>query len=225
MVYCSINSHKRVYHTDDCWYTKRTKERNQIIFNNPEYAEKAGFGPCSCCCQIGQQYRKERREIQAFCSQNGFRHFILHGELYVISAEDTAWRIIPKGAKASSLLILYHESLGGVPYIRNQTDYPCRQYHQQKVLKPNIYSYLEYIKSHDEYRKALLEQRRSEREKLKNDVKQIHDVRKTIARQNRKRGKVKSMKSNGQNRHVKNQQLKMIAKAACSYKSAKAAYI
>ena len=80
-------------------------------------------------------------------------------------------------------------------------------------------------KSHDEYRKALLEQRRSEREKLKNDVEQIHDVRKTIARQNRKRGKVKSMKSNGQNRHVKNQQLKMLAKAACSYKSAKAAYI
>ena len=224
MVYCSINSRKRVYHTEDCWYTKRTKEKNRTTFNNPGLAEEAGYEPCSCCCQIGQQYRKERRAVQGFCSENGYKHFLRHGELYVISDEDTAWRIVPKGA-TPVFLILYHESLGGVHYSREKTDYADRTFHQQKVFKTSVYDYLEYIKSHDAYRRDMREQRRSEREQFKEEVMQIHGVRRTIARQNQKRGKIKSMKSTGHNRHVKNHQLKMIAQAACSYRSAKAAYI
>ena len=224
MVYCSINSRKKVYHTEDCWYTKRTKEKNRIIFNTPSNAENVGYEPCSCCCAIGRQYRKERREVKAFCEKNNYLHFIKNGEFFVVSFEDTAWRIVPKG-KDPVLFILYHENLGGIDYNRNKTPYVDRDFHQQKVFKNDIRSYLGYIKSHDEYRERLLKQRRAEREKFKDEVMQIHGVRKTIARQNRKRGKVKSMKGTGQNRHVANQQLKMLAQATSNYRSAKAAYI
>lgn len=224
MVYCSINSRKRVYHTEDCWYTARTKEENRITFRNPSLAENAGYGPCSCCCEIGRQYRKERRAIRSFCAENGYRHFLRHGEMYVISDADTAWRIVPKG-DSPAFMILYHESLGGVPYDRESTDYPERQFHQQNTFKPDICGYLGYIRCHDEYRKEMLERRRAEREKFRDEVMQIYDVRRIIARQNRKRGKVRSMRGAGQDRHVKNRQLKMLAQAASSYRTAKAAYL
>ncbi len=148
MFLASNNSKNRVFHYGSCRYVKRIGSASIVWFYTAEQAKGAGFIPCSCCSIIGKQYLKEKKEVSAFCSEHGYKHFMYAGELYVISADDTAWRITYSDDKDRSR-VLFHESKRNAPINRTAVPYPERDYHDQNVRKTNILGYLAYIHRHD----------------------------------------------------------------------------
>lgn len=148
MYFSSRNSKRRIFHNDTCRYAKRFQPENRINFYTMEEACNAGFVPCNYCSVIGRQYMSSRQEIDKFCEEHGYSHFMHSGELYVISSDDTAWRITYSGEKGAPRA-LFHESKRQAPINRSAVPYTERKYHDQDVQKTSIMGYLVYIHKHD----------------------------------------------------------------------------
>ena len=144
----SKNSKSRLYHYSFCRYAKTTKKANQVLFYTSEEASQQGYVPCPFCSLIGRQYAKERKMIDSFCDEHNFRHFIYGGELYVISAGDTAWRVCLQNQTGRKKLLM-HESKSHVSYIRRSVPYADRGYHIQIMRDSSLMGYLVYIHKHD----------------------------------------------------------------------------
>ena len=224
MFYSSRYSRKRIYHYADCRYVKRTREDNQIIFHTLEEAKNRNYIPCACCSVIGRQYANDRKSISAFCEHYNFKHFLYLGELYIVSARDTAWKIsyADGNDKGKSLL---HESKSHVSYDRLITPYIDREYHIQKTPTTSIMGYLVYIQRHDVFEKEHKEKIKAQQAICREEVKSIRATQKQAARQNRKHRKHHQFESNGQKRRRSNQQLKALASSFTDYRAARAAYI
>ena len=144
------------------------------------------------------------------------------GELYIISAEDTAWKICSTAGKEAGNYLL-HESKCGVTYQREDTAYEDRTYHVQKMAPNTLMGYLVYILNHDLFEKERTEKNRQEREQQLAEISNIMAIQSRNYRQNlRKRG---SIEDYSQKRRRYNQQLRALASAYSDYYTSKAANI
>ena len=105
----------------------------------------------SCFCVMEMCFA-EKNEIENFCAANGYLFFLRDGELYIISANATAWRICPPKHENGTVYLL-HESKYDVPRYQKLIDYPNRTYHKQNGAFGTIIGYLQYIRNHDTYDK------------------------------------------------------------------------
>ena len=224
MFYSSRYSRKHVFHYADCRYSKRTKEENKISFRSFGEAINAGCVPCAYCNLINRQYEADQKAIDAFCEEFQFKHFLHKGELFIISADDTAWRICSSRDNGKGK-ILFHESKYGVSYDRRLMPYIDREYHIQRTPITSLMGYLVYIQKHDIFEKERKEKQKLERALRKEEVKSIRAVQKQMARQNRKHKKHAHFETSGQQRKRSKQQLRALAFSFTDYKAASAAYI
>ena len=146
----STHSNRKVVHTAHCWHMKRMNPDWQISFPTLGEALAAGYSVCGCCSRMGKHYYREKFQIDRYCKAHGLQHFIRDGRLYIISKEDTVWRIV-QGGKSKDAFFLQHENFKGARYIRRNVPYWDRKFHSQRVRKESITEYLEYIEGHDEY--------------------------------------------------------------------------
>jgi len=216
MFYCSRNSKKHIFHYNTCRYTKHFSKKNRIDFYTVDEAKAAGYVPCSCCSIIGQQYRKCRREVMAFCAEHGFIHFMRDGELYVISARDTAWRICcnMKNGKEKTLL---HESKEHVPYNRRARPYHERIYHVQKAKSTSIIGYLVYILKHDKIEEERDRERKHDKALLIEASKNNKTLHQQITQKQRKHKDRRPVDSYGGARRRANQQLRTLEMTSPDY--------
>jgi hypothetical protein len=217
--YGSKHSKSKLFHYADCEYANRIAGSNKVEFQSIDEAKSQGYKFCPHCCMVGRQYRQDRKAIDGFCRKYGLRHYIFDGDMYVISDEDTAWRISENGKG----LYLLHESKSHIDYDRETTAYEKRDYHVQHMPMTTIMGYLSNILSHDLYEERKSEERRREREKRSEEVRSIRTVQRQISRQNHKKNR--SLEGHSQKRRRSKQQLRALAAAFTDYRSARAANI
>ena len=227
MLYGSRISKKKVFHYGDCIYARRTIQKNKLFFSTVEDAKNKGYKQCPCCSRIPKEYKKNLKTITDFCDKHSLVPILMGDELFIISTDDTAWRICMKGDGSKEKQLL-HESKLFMLYDRRYTSYEKRQYHVQEVPEMGITGFLNYIYKHD-----VKEAKRKEKERivrvnkalLREQVKSIQAVQKQIAMRNRKRSRRGPAESNAQKRRRSNQYLRNIAKSFYDYEAAAAAYI
>lgn len=223
MYYGSRNSKKRIFHNPTCRYVKRFDEENALVFNSRDEAMNAGYTPCIYCSIIGRQYTKNRAEITAFCEKHNYNHFMRGGELYVISAGDTAWRICCD--RKNNLKYLLHESKCGIHYDRRSRPYEEREYHRQKTPSTSIMGYLMYIQKHDMVDTSRKQKQIVLQEIQKEQAKAKRALGYQIARKSRKYRDHKPRKTSGQQRRNSNQHLRKLETIIANYDFAEAAYL
>ena len=67
----STGSHRRIAHFPHCKIINRIAKENRRTFASLEDAQEKGYRLCNCCPSVAQKYRKERKAVDAFCSENG----------------------------------------------------------------------------------------------------------------------------------------------------------
>ena len=224
MFYSSRNSKNKVFHYQTCQYAKRLSPERRIAFYTINEAKAAGYSHCSCCSVIGRQYRRCRKDVMSFCAEHGFIHFFHDGELYVISADDTAWRIccdLKKGKKK----VLLHESKDHVLYERRGKPYTERKYHVQNTKSTDIMGYLVYILGHDRVDKERDEKRKLEKALQIEAGKSSKALRKMLTRKQRKHMKHRPVEPYGGVRRRSNQQLRAFESPSSDYWLDYAAYL
>lgn len=216
MFYSSRNSRKKVFHYDTCQYAKRFRPEGRIAFYTVDEAKAAGYVHCSYCSVIGRQYRRCREKAEAFCDTHSFTLFMRDGELFVISAGDTSWRICCD-LKNRKKKILLHESKDHVLYNRRGKPYTERKYHVQKAKETDIMGYLVYILGHDKIEKEREEKRKLERALLIEAVKSNKALHKQITRKQRKHKEHRPIEAHGSVRRRSNQQLRALEISSPDY--------
>jgi len=144
----SANSHRKIVHLSHCKIIKRIPKSSRRTFDSLEEAQEHGYRLCNCCPSIAGKYRKERKQVNNFCRDNGFTFKLLDGTIHVISKHD-CWRIIVNGNNKS--LFLYHKNTGK-RYHKEAHPSIIPGFHSQSFRSKTILGYLEYIASHDVYR-------------------------------------------------------------------------
>lgn len=144
----SANSHRKIVHLSHCKIIQRIPKSSRRTFDSLEEAQEHGYRLCNCCPSISGKYRKERRQVNDFCKDNGFTFKLLDGTIHVISRHD-CWRIIVNGNNKS--LFLYHKNTGK-RYHKEPNPSIIPGFHSQSFRSKTILGYLEYIASHDSYR-------------------------------------------------------------------------
>lgn len=143
----STNSHRKIAHLSHCKILKRIPKTSRRTFTSLEEAQAHGYRLCRCCPAIAVKYRKERKQVDQYCRDNGFICKLLDNGIHIISKHD-CWRLIVNGSNKS--LFLYHKntdkSRGG-----SRSDL-VPGFHSQKFRTDTILGYLRYISSHDAYR-------------------------------------------------------------------------
>lgn len=152
------NTGSKVYHTPGCHHAARIQQDRQIQYRRESLAVLDGYRPCKCCCSIESLYEAQEQALQAFCEQNGLQQYYQRNRVYIISNEDTAWYICRNGCKKTDI-VLWHESMRGHIYIRQNQPYNLRNYHRQNRREKDLAGYAAYILQHDAYIEQAYEQR------------------------------------------------------------------
>ncbi len=146
MVFYSIKSNEKVFHQSHCIIRNRIQKENQRMFETPEIARENGYRHCNCCSRVGMKLRKEQKEVEQFCQENGMSCRLEDGRLH-IRTTNSKWCIIQNG-KAGHIF-LYHKNT-----FHKDTKYPSilPGYHSQAIRSDTILGYLKYIVGHDDFR-------------------------------------------------------------------------
>ena len=144
----SANSHRKIIHFSHCKIIQRIPKSSRRTFDSLETAQEHGYRLCKCCPSIARKYRKERKQVDDFCKDNGFTFKLLDGKIHVISKHD-CWQIIVNGNNKS--LFLYHKNTYK-RYYKETLPSIIPGFHSQSFRSKTILGYLEYIASHDKYR-------------------------------------------------------------------------
>ncbi len=227
MLFGSRNSKKKLFHYGCCRYSKRTKSKSRLRFCTVEEAHSRGYSQCPYCSRILREYRRNQEAITNFCSKHNLHTILTNDELYIISRDDTAWRICMKGDGSKSRQLL-HESKRRVAYDRRTTAYEDREYHLQDIPGSSITGYLSYIHKHDiseAAREKKQEKAKVEKSLLQEQLRSIWATQKQISRQNRKRNKHAPAESHAQKRRRSKQYLRDISRSFNDYRAAQEAYI
>jgi len=222
MYYSSKNSRNRYYHHADCIYVRQIAAQNLLELGSIEEAMVRGFKICPHCSVIARLYSKNRKQIDQFCEKHGFVHYICEGEMFVISDQDTAWRICCDEDSENELYLM-HESKMMTRKSEEFVPYQFREYHRQHMGPRTILGYLYCIHDHDLYMQNEGEIREKELVQRRREIESIRAVQRQIRRQNRK--KRGDREAYTQKRRRSKQQLRALASAFSNYRSAKAANI
>ncbi len=146
MVFYSIKSNEKVFHQPHCIIRSRIQKANQRMFETHEIAREHGYRQCNCCSRVGMKLKKEQKEVNQFCQENGIAYHLEDGLLH-IRTTNSKWCILTNG-KAGHIF-LYHKNT-----IHKDSKYPSilPGYHSQAVRSETILGYLKYIVGHDDFR-------------------------------------------------------------------------
>ena len=222
MFLASQHSRSGLFHHEGCRYAKQIAAETRVEFPTVEDAVRQGYRLCPHCSVIARQFRRDRRAIEAFCTKHGLQTVLREGELLVISADDTAWRICATEDRGKGKYLL-HESKLHIPYVRETTSYEDREYHLQETPATSILGYLSYIRTHDRKELRRIEQQREEpvqRERRNEEVRSIQAVQWQISPQNRKK-QGGSEEDHARKRRRCKQQLRSLAASFAEYRTGK----
>ena len=222
MYYSSKNSRNRYYHHADCVYVRQIVAQNLLELGSIEEAMARGYKICPYCSAVARLYRKNRKQIDQFCEEHEFVHYINEGEMFVISDRDTAWRICCDEDSDNGLYLM-HESKLTTMRSEEFVPYQFREYHRQHMGPRSILGYLYCIHDHDLYKQREEETREKELAQRQREIDNIRAVQRQIHRQNRK--KRGGREAYTQKRRRSKQQLKALTSSFSNYRYAKAANI
>lgn len=148
LIYDSTSSSKEV-HFPDCSSIKAINPLHLKTFSSLNEARRDGYHLCNCCSPAASHYYAELESIALFCRRSGFTTYLVSGEINIMSDIDV-WKIVPFGR--DSKLTLFHQN--SLPAKATAQSDSIRGFHLQYRQAESILEYLEYIRSHDAYRKA-----------------------------------------------------------------------
>lgn len=149
MVFYSRASRSKIVHLSNCRFVKKIRKSNRAYFETLEDAREAGFRLCNCCAPIAKHFRKESKSIEEFCRKEGLSVYLHDGVLIIRAPHHSKWKLITAGK--NNKLFLYHKNT--LPEREGMPDSEIPGYHSQAVHKKTIIAYLQYIISHDAWRR------------------------------------------------------------------------
>lgn len=139
------NGERKVYHTESCWHIKRTSIDNLGAFNDFGECLASDYKFCKHCNPIAKLYSKEKEEISSFIKENGIWVINKIAHIYVDTIK-SQWLIVYD--EKNGKLRLYHQNEWD-----DKKDSMIPGYHLQDAKSNTLVGYLQYIISHDNYRK------------------------------------------------------------------------
>ena len=148
MLLYSKTSHRKIAHFPGCRRLSRVSGENIRAFNSFNEATGSGYNLCNCCTPVLQQYKEQKKEIDAFCWENGLKLKLQDGILHIISRHDF-WRVIPDDVY--NAFILLHKSTH-VRKTRSDGLAAFPEFHRQYIEETTLLGIMEYINRHDTFR-------------------------------------------------------------------------
>lgn len=147
MYVASIHSRKKIVHKQNCRHVRNIRMENRIYFRTMEEAAQSGYHICLDCSDIVRYYKREEKQILAYCMDNGMSAFINRpdGSLDILTP-CSSWKIFIRGRQHS--MVLYHKNTFCID--GEVSDVPG--YHYQNVHRSEILQFMQYIICHDFYR-------------------------------------------------------------------------
>ena len=141
----SKKSDRKIIHTAECRMYKRIGRENALYFTSLEQAQKKGYHLCSLCNPLLLLYKKEKKDIEAFCREAGLTIQLNEETIHIISRNDI-WRIMLN--QFTGKLMLYHRNNYGYKK-RDMGDMSA--FHRQEHRESTLLGYVRYIANHDDY--------------------------------------------------------------------------
>lgn len=141
----SKTSYPKRLHTQQCPYASRIKKENIISVHGMNEATPS-CQPCFLCSKLGRMYRKERRDIEAFCMESQFSCQWKDGYIQIDGPVES-WRIVY--SRSQRRIAIYHKN--STLYKPKTTDFPYETidgYHRQHWQFRSILSALRAMLNH-----------------------------------------------------------------------------
>ena len=145
----STHSTRKIVHTQQCHYVSKTNPKWKVYFHTLQEANMAGYTLCNYCASMGKFYYRQKFQVDAYCREHDLRIFIHDNHLYVLSKDETTWRLVL--TKSCRTVFLYHENFKNIRYTRKYQPYWHRSFHYQNISSQNILTCREYIVGHDDF--------------------------------------------------------------------------
>lgn len=140
MLIYSKGKGRRIYHTEQCPYSRRIRKENIGMFQTAEEAAKKGYYGCAYCSKAGKAFRMVRAKVEKFCQETGYTCGFRKGRIFVKTPVDR-WLIFCFGEKGK--FQIYHENHG-----KHDEVSKIKGYHRQKWHFISIYDTLLSIYDH-----------------------------------------------------------------------------
>lgn len=144
MLYYSKKSKHKIVHKYGCSCLNKMSPQNQKTFSSFSEARASGYHFCKNCSPMIKKYRNEATEFNSICEENRYTVRVGRASIDIVSEVDS-WKIC---LTDNSKTILYHKNF----YYSENDKSPIKGYHNQNCSYNKLIGYLDYIKSHDEYR-------------------------------------------------------------------------
>lgn len=146
MYYYRKSSRNRVIHCQTCAHIRDASVTNVGSFETLDEAYASGYRLCKCCSPLARQYRAESSALLSCCRNNAISCFLKDKYIGVVSPY-SRWRIVLD--QTGNGFLLYHRNTF---HTKHDAESPIPDYHLQRVQKPTLLGYLEYIVDHEYYR-------------------------------------------------------------------------
>ena len=153
MYICSKNSRNKVVHYHDCHYVARMSLGKKVFYSTWWDAMNDGCRECQYCHSIRSVFNREKKALKEFCKENKVR-CKLKGDSLEISTKESKWKLFLMSFNRQ--LHLYHKNTVERPYYMVKHDEilePIDGYHFQTSKLKTLKKVLQYILSHDEFRR------------------------------------------------------------------------
>lgn len=147
MYVASKHSRMKIFHKEDCHYAKRIHDNNELHFRSIDQAELCGYCYCLYCAPIMKYYRRERKESDSLCRENGVLVQLNDDGTMEVKSKRDQWKIDLD--EKNALLVLYHKNTVDT----TELSAVFQGYHNQDVRKKSMKQIVKYIIKHDKYRK------------------------------------------------------------------------
>ena len=176
------NRRTKVIHTEACFCRRLMKsEYAADDFKEVQELVDRGYTFCEHCSPVYIALKKENQQIKAYCKSKKISYHYEKGWLDVQTPYGS-WRVIPHlNGKKLDLFHENHKQLKGYELFVN--------FHRQKIKKESLYTIIDYIFMHDEFREKTP---RGVKKPKKNE-----NLRKGSKRYKKQQGVLRNLRSEG----------------------------
>ena len=148
----------KIFHSTECTYAGRIKNKNRNYVTTRQEARERGYRMCNCCAPIVRYLKKEQKEIEDFARKHNMKLRLYDGEIHVESGA-AVWKIVTEEGKRG--ISLYHGNRERYNTLRWENGMLQHHYHKQgDITSSSILEYLNYIYKHDCWRSSQIEEYR-----------------------------------------------------------------
>ena len=141
----------KVYHYPNCKCVHDIHPSTRIQFLDKETAESSGYTKCTHCSYVSNCYYNNKKQIDRFIATHGLSVNLDEKNIYIENGP-YAWKITEDDD--SEQLVLYHANTESYFKLEKKDGRILHHYHLQKYRgKKTIMAMLEYIISHDIYKR------------------------------------------------------------------------